>query len=60
VALFFLGEGWHNNQHAFPRTAQHGLRWWERDVTDLLIRSLGLLGLAKQIHVPGKIFGKAV
>jgi stearoyl-CoA desaturase (delta-9 desaturase) len=55
VALLTLGEGWHNNHHAFPRSARHGLRWWEVDVTYLLIRLLSLLGLARQIHVPGKI-----
>lgn len=55
VALLSLGEGWHNNHHAFPRSARHGLRWWEVDVTYLLIRFLGVVGLAKQIHVPGKI-----
>jgi stearoyl-CoA desaturase (delta-9 desaturase) len=50
-----LGEGWHNNHHAFPRSARHGLRWWEVDVTYLLICLLGFVGLAKQIQVPGKI-----
>jgi stearoyl-CoA desaturase (delta-9 desaturase) len=55
VALLSLGEGWHNNHHAFPRSARHGLRWWEVDVTYMLIRFLGVIGLAKQIHVPGKI-----
>jgi len=55
VALITLGEGWHNNHHAFPRSARHGLRWWELDVTYLFIRLLSFLGLARQIHVPGKI-----
>jgi fatty-acid desaturase len=55
VALLSLGEGWHNNHHAFPRSARHGLRWWQLDPTYLLIRLLGLVGLAKQIHVPGKV-----
>jgi stearoyl-CoA desaturase (delta-9 desaturase) len=55
VALVTLGEGWHNNHHAFPRSARHGLRWWELDATYLVIRFLGLVGLARQIHVPGKI-----
>jgi stearoyl-CoA desaturase (delta-9 desaturase) len=55
VALLSLGEGWHNNHHAFPRSARHGLRWWEVDVTYLLIRLLSLMGLAKHIHVPGKV-----
>jgi len=53
VALLTLGEGWHNNHHAFPRSARHGLRWWEVDLTYYLIRLLGLVNLARQIHVPG-------
>lgn len=55
VALLSLGEGWHNNHHAFPRSARHGLRWWEVDLTYMLIRLLGLVGLARQIQVPGKM-----
>ena len=55
VALLTLGEGWHNNHHAFPRSARHGLRWWELDATYGLIRLLGLVGLARSIYVPGKI-----
>jgi fatty-acid desaturase len=55
VALLTLGEGWHNNHHAFPRSARHGLRWWELDVTYLLIRLMSFLALARHIHVPGKV-----
>ena len=55
VALITLGEGWHNNHHAFPRSAKHGLRWWEVDVTYWLIRLMGLVGLARQIRVPRKM-----
>jgi stearoyl-CoA desaturase (delta-9 desaturase) len=58
VALLTLGEGWHNNHHAFPRSARHGLRWWELDATYGLIRLLSLVGLVKQIHVPGKALGQ--
>ncbi len=58
VALLTLGEGWHNNHHAFPRSARHGLRWWEVDVTYLLIRLLSFVALTWQIHVPGKILRK--
>jgi stearoyl-CoA desaturase (delta-9 desaturase) len=54
VALLTLGEGWHNNHHAFPRSARHGLLWWELDMTYGLIRLLALFGLARQIRVPGK------
>ena len=54
VALLTLGEGWHNNHHAFPRSARHGFRWWEVDATYGLIRLLGLVGLARSAHVPAK------
>jgi len=47
-----LGEGWHNNHHAFPTSARHGLRWWEFDASYLLIRGLELLGLAWRVKVP--------
>jgi stearoyl-CoA desaturase (delta-9 desaturase) len=55
VALLSCGEGWHNNHHAFPRSARHGLRWWEVDVTYWLIRGLGLVGLARRIQLPIQI-----
>jgi len=47
-----FGEGWHNNHHAFPTSARHGLRWWEVDFGYVVIRALGLLGLAWSVHVP--------
>jgi stearoyl-CoA desaturase (delta-9 desaturase) len=47
-----LGEGWHNNHHAFPTSARHGLRWWEFDASYLIIRGLELLGLAWRVKVP--------
>jgi fatty-acid desaturase len=60
VALISFGEGWHNNHHAFQRSARHGWwRWWEIDVTYLMIRLLGLVGLAWEIHLPGKIIREA-
>ncbi|HEX3318048.1 MAG TPA: fatty acid desaturase [Solirubrobacteraceae bacterium] len=46
VALLSFGEGWHHNHHAFPRSAKHGLRWYEPDVTGLIIGALERLGLA--------------
>ncbi len=52
VALVSYGEGWHNNHHAYPHSAAHGLRWWEFDITYLAIRGLAALGLAKQIRLP--------
>jgi len=46
LALPSLGESWHHNHHAFPRSAVHGLKRWELDPSALLIRSLERLGLA--------------
>jgi stearoyl-CoA desaturase (delta-9 desaturase) len=45
LALVALGDGWHNNHHAFPRAARHGFRWWELDPTWLGLRALAAIGL---------------
>jgi stearoyl-CoA desaturase (delta-9 desaturase) len=47
-----MGEGWHNNHHAFPTSARHGLRWWQIDTSYYVIRAMELLGLAWQVRVP--------
>lgn len=49
-----FGEGWHNNHHAFPRSARHGLRWWQLDLSYLVIRVLELIGLARRVYVPAR------
>jgi stearoyl-CoA desaturase (delta-9 desaturase) len=51
VALLTYGEGWHNNHHAHPRAARHGLAWYEIDVNWWGIRTLQLLGLAKSVKL---------
>ncbi|HKO60084.1 MAG TPA: fatty acid desaturase [Pyrinomonadaceae bacterium] len=51
VALLTFGEGWHNNHHAHPRAAKHGLRWYEIDVNWYGIRALKFLGLARNIRL---------
>ena len=51
VALLSGGEGWHNNHHAHPVSARHGMAWYELDVNYWGIRLLGVLGLAKRIKV---------
>jgi stearoyl-CoA desaturase (delta-9 desaturase) len=50
VALLSYGEGWHNNHHAHQRLAAHGHRWWEVDVTYMVIRLLKAVGLAKKVQ----------
>jgi stearoyl-CoA desaturase (delta-9 desaturase) len=50
VALLTFGEGWHNNHHAFPRSARHGLTWKEIDINWLQILLLEKLGLARDVY----------
>lgn len=49
VAILTFGEGWHNNHHAHPTSARHGLHWYEFDLNWLGIRALQLIGLAHSI-----------
>jgi len=49
VALLTFGEGWHNNHHAHPTSARHGLRWYEIDLNWWGIRALQLVGLARAV-----------
>jgi stearoyl-CoA desaturase (delta-9 desaturase) len=46
LAPFTFGESWHHNHHAFPRSAVHGLRWWEVDPTAYVIRAMRRAKLA--------------
>ena len=52
VALISWGEGWHNNHHAFPYSARHGLRWFEFDPTWWSVRVLALLRLVDRVRIP--------
>ncbi|MDQ6930242.1 MAG: fatty acid desaturase [Candidatus Eremiobacteraeota bacterium] len=52
LALMSWGEGWHNNHHAFPFSARHGLRWFEIDHTWHVIKLLKSMRLASNIKVP--------
>ena len=45
LAPLSMGESWHNNHHAFPTSAAHGLRWWQFDLSALVIRALERAGL---------------
>jgi fatty-acid desaturase len=50
VALLTFGEGWHNNHHAHPASARHGLTWKEVDISWLSIKLLEKVGLATKVH----------
>jgi sn-1 stearoyl-lipid 9-desaturase len=51
VALLTWGEGWHNNHHAHPTSARHGLAWYEIDTNWYVISLMKMVGLAKDIRV---------
>jgi len=52
VSLWTHGEGWHNNHHAEPRSAAHGHRWWEFDMSWRVIQCLEKIGLVKDVVRP--------
>jgi fatty-acid desaturase len=51
VAFMSFGEGWHNNHHAHPTSARHGLAWYEVDITWITIWALRQVGIAKRVQV---------
>lgn len=57
IIIGFLtnGEGWHNNHHADPRSARHGHRKWELDLTCLAIRFMQSVGLVWKIKEPAPL-----
>jgi len=52
IAMLTFGEGWHNNHHAHPVSARHGLAWYEIDMNWYGIRLLQALGLAWDVKLP--------
>ncbi len=52
VAYLSFGEGWHNNHHAHPQSARHGLAWYELDVNWYGIKTLQALGLIWDVKLP--------
>ncbi|HLX25442.1 MAG TPA: fatty acid desaturase [Candidatus Cybelea sp.] len=55
VALLSFGEGWHNNHHAFPFSARHGLSRFEVDMTWWHVKALAFLRLADRIRIPTEV-----
>ncbi|MFI5012978.1 MAG: acyl-CoA desaturase [Hyphomicrobiales bacterium] len=54
LAFFTMGEGWHNNHHAYQASARQGFRWWEYDPTYYLLRALLFLGVIWDMKSPPK------
>ncbi len=52
--ILALGEGWHNNHHAFPVSARHGLKWWQFDFSYIVIHLLEKMGLAWKVRLPAQ------
>jgi stearoyl-CoA desaturase (delta-9 desaturase) len=52
VGVVALGEGWHNNHHAYPSSARHGFHWWQIDITWYVICLLERVGLAWDVKQP--------
>jgi stearoyl-CoA desaturase (delta-9 desaturase) len=52
LGLIAMGDGWHNNHHAFPLSARHGFYWWQPDLSWAVIRSMELTGLAWRVRRP--------
>lgn len=52
LGVLALGEGWHNNHHAFPTSARHGLRWWQIDVSWYILWLAAKLGFVWNLRQP--------
>ena len=52
LALLTFGEGWHNNHHFYPSTANQGWFWWELDVSYYALRGLAALGIVWDLRRP--------
>jgi stearoyl-CoA desaturase (Delta-9 desaturase) len=54
LALLTMGEGWHNNHHAYQASARQGFRWWEYDMTYYVLCALSWVGVVWDLHLPPK------
>lgn len=52
LAIITLGEGWHNNHHAYQRSARQGFRWWEVDITYYILKALSWAGIVRDLGKP--------
>jgi stearoyl-CoA desaturase (Delta-9 desaturase) len=54
LAFFTMGEGWHNNHHAYQSSVRQGFRWWEIDVTFYVLKALSFLGIVWDLKSPSQ------
>ena len=52
LALMTMGEGWHNNHHAYQSSVRQGFRWWEIDATYYILKALSWLGIVWNLKLP--------
>ena len=52
LAVFTMGEGWHNNHHAYQSSVRQGFRWWEIDLTFYILKVLSWCGLVWDLKAP--------
>jgi len=52
IALLTLGEGWHNNHHAYPNSTRQGFFWWEVDISYYILKAMAMLGLVWGLRPP--------
>jgi stearoyl-CoA desaturase (Delta-9 desaturase) len=52
LAIFTMGEGWHNNHHAYQSSVRQGFRWWEFDPTFYLLKVLSWIGIVWDLKTP--------
>jgi stearoyl-CoA desaturase (delta-9 desaturase) len=59
LAIFTLGEGWHNNHHHYPSTARQGFRWWEIDITYYMLVMMEKVGMIHDLRrLPKEVLNK--
>lgn len=59
LALITLGEGWHNNHHAYQASCRQGLRWWEIDVTFYVLKALSWMRVVRDMKAYPRHFMSA-
>ena len=52
LAFFTMGEGWHNNHHAYQSSARQGFRWWEIDLTFYVLKALSFVRIVRELKTP--------